>query len=359
MGEPSKDVAQRDPISIVGASAAVASPRRRSAMAPGTEIGRFTVVELLGQGAMGTVYAAHDAERNGKVAVKLLRADALAEHERHRARNRLLREARAMANITHPNVLTIHEVGTFADQVFIAMEFASGGTIRQWHAQKRPSWRALVDHFIAAGRGLAAAHAAGLVHRDFKPDNILIDSAGRVKVADIGLVSTVAVQTSFANESTTLRLPKAAPLSVSLTHTGTLLGTPTYMAPEQLRNRRATAASDQFAFCVSLYELLYGQRPFSDRSFDELSRSVCSGVAKNPPRHSDVPSWLHRVLTSGMARRPEDRFASMEALLAALADDPYRIAAQQQRRQRRQRAWLAALAALAAILIALALIIEL
>ncbi len=342
---------------VLRPAATAVTPRGKAGagVVPGTKIGRFMVVERLGQGGMGTVYAAYDADLDRKIAVKLLRADSLAEHERHRARNRLLREARAMARLADPNVLTIHEVGTFTDQVFIAMEFAAGGTIRQWHERGQPSWREVVERFIAAGRGLAAAHAAGMVHRDFKPDNILIGSDGQVKVADFGLVSTVAVQTSFANESASLRLRPSTPLSVSLTHTGTLLGTPTYMAPEQLRNRPATAASDQFAFCVSLYELLYGQRPFSDRSFDELSRSVCSGVIKDPPRRSEVPRWLHRALAHGMARRPEDRFANMEALLDALASDPD-AKVTRQRRRRRHRAGLAALAAAAATLTTVAVI---
>ena len=156
----------------------------------GARIGRYVIIEQVGTGAMGVVYGAYDPELDRKIALKLLKPGQ--GREGHGASARLLREAKAIARLPHPNVVAVHDVGVLEDQVFLAMEFVAGGTIKSWLDEKPRSWREILDVFIAAGRGLAAAHAAGLVHRDFKPDNVLLDKEGRPRVVDFGLARQAA-----------------------------------------------------------------------------------------------------------------------------------------------------------------------
>jgi tetratricopeptide (TPR) repeat protein/tRNA A-37 threonylcarbamoyl transferase component Bud32 len=309
-------------------------------------VGRFLVLEELGRGGMGVVLAAYDPDLDRKVAVKVLHATAgqsPAEHSEGRAR--LLREAQALARLSHPNVVTVHEVGTVGDQVFLAMELVRGRTLRQWvQPLAGPQrWRTIVATFRQAGEGLAAAHRCGLVHRDFKPENVLVDAEGRARVLDFGLARTGGMVEAATGADTgeltvdasalTRPMPAAtSELDTPLTEAGQVMGTPAYMAPEQHMGARVDARSDQFAFCVALYEALYGERPFDGATFVELRTRVLSGASPSPSNARDVPAWILRVLQRGMQRAPEARHGSMDELLEVLGRDPGR-------RRRRAVAW--------------------
>ena len=308
--------------------------------ARGDTVGRFVVLEELGVGGMGVVYSAYDPQLDRKVAIKLLAAAARTGDD---AKLRLLREAQAMAKINHPNVVKVHEVGTYGEQIYLAMEFADAGTLRGWLKAPRDA-RAILDVFGAAGRGLAAAHALGLVHRDFKPDNVLMSKDGGVRVTDFGLViatDAAAIATAKSEPSPAVELTSSlsgnTPLSQNLTRTGAVLGTPTYMAPEQFSGDPPTAKTDQFAFCVALYEALYRVRPFAGDNYAELSTNVVSGELLPAPSGARVPAWLRRVLVRGLATDPVNRHASMAELIAALSRDP-------SRRRKRVAAWMAGVA---------------
>lgn len=289
----------------------------------GDKVGRYVVLMKVGEGGMGVVYSAYDPELDRKVAIKLLMTSlgGSLDAELAEQRTRLLREAQAMAKLTHPNVITVHDVGEFGDQVFVAMEFVDGGTLTQWQ-QEQHSWRERLSIVLDAGRGLAAAHRAGLVHRDFKPDNVLIDAEGRAAVTDFGLARPAAGRTDAFN---TVEVIERTPvMSAQLTRTGALVGTPAYMAPEQLAGERSDALADQFSFCVTVYEALYGKRPFEGRVLGELMANVSAGRVLPPPRDVDVPRRVRRALLRGLSVRPEDRFPTMEALIAELSHDPSR-----------------------------------
>jgi len=287
-------------------------------LSPGTRVGRYVIEALIGHGAMGTVYAAHDPDLDRKVAVKLLRAESLSDAARQRMRARLLREAKAMARLSHPEVITVYDVGTFGDQLFVAMEHVDGSTLRHWRAAQHRSYAEIMAVYERAGSGLAAAHEAGLVHRDFKPDNVLIGRDGRVRVMDFGL----------ARSEDSGETPPGAPASddraderrevTTLTRTGALLGTPAYMAPEQLRGNSATTRSDVFSFCVALYEALYGERPFAGGTLVELQTAIERRDVRPLPIMTRVPGWVRANLLRGLQPSPDARFASMRALLDAL-----------------------------------------
>ncbi len=270
----------------------------------GDAVDRYVVLGRLGSGAMGVVYAAHDAELDRKVALKLLRPEAGG------GRDRLLREAQSMARLQHPNVVAVHDVGTAGDQVFVAMELVDGPTLRTW-AVARP-WRARLAAVRAVGHGLAAAHAAGLVHRDVKPDNVIVGADDRPRIGDFGLAQTAPGERA--------RPPDGA-LVTTLTRTGTVIGTPAYMAPEQLRGGPASAASDQFGLAVTAWEVLVGTRPFDGRDLAELAAAIARGPAA-PGRA--VPASITRALTRALAVDPSARWPSVDALVAALAWQPRR-----------------------------------
>ncbi len=275
----------------------------------GDAIDRFTVLEPLGMGGMGIVVSAYDCDLDRKVAIKVLRPDRVAL-EPEQGRTRLLREAQAMARLSHPNVVTVHEVGTVGEQVFVAMELVSGQTLAEWLAEPR-SWRDIADVLSRAGRGLAAAHRAGLVHRDFKPDNVLLGAGGEVRVTDFGLAGVAA--DSPARDDATM-------LSAPLTRTGAVMGTPAYMSPEQHRGEEADARSDQFSFCVALHEALYGVRPFAGENGAELLDAIEARRLSAPVR--EAPRWLRPLVLRGLEPRREDRWPGMDALLDALSRDP-------------------------------------
>jgi len=311
-----------------------------AAPTPGDTVGRYVLDRVLGAGGMGVVYAAHDPDLERAVALKLLRAG----RDDAQARARLLREARAMAKLSHPNVIVVHEVGTAAGRDFVAMELIDGVNVHEWLAQRRRPVAEVLPVLLAAGRGLAAAHRAGLVHRDFKPHNVLRGRDGRVVVTDFGLARAID-DTTHEPTSSPSALPDAtgldetveasatprpatgsASLSSTLTATGAMLGTPAYMAPEQFLGGATGPATDQFAFSVAAWEALAGVRPFRGGNVEELRRSVTRGVTEPAPT---LPRRLRVVLERGLRQDPAARWPSMDALLAALdaaARRPRRIA---------------------------------
>jgi tetratricopeptide (TPR) repeat protein len=281
-------------------------------------VGRFTLLEPVGRGGMGTVYAAYDAQLDRRIAIKLL-TPGRASRDASTARRRMLAEARAMAKVSHPNVVTVYEVGLHerageddAD-VFVAMEFVEGHTLRAWAERQTPDWRRIVSTYDAAGRGLAAVHAAGLVHRDFKPDNVMLGDDGRVRVMDFGLAREDARLDSTGTEPS----PTAA-IAEPLTQTGALVGTPAYMAPEQFEGQPADARSDQYSFCVALYEALWGKRPHVAKTPMELASKVLARPEVTLPTEGDVPRHVRRAVARGLMRSPEARWPSMTDLLDAL-----------------------------------------
>jgi len=276
-------------------------------------LGRYHLGRQLGAGAMGVVFEAHDPELDRPVAVKLLHPDP--RQAASTVRTRLLREARAMARLAHPNVVTVFDVGHMGEQVFVAMELVSGTTLTHWLKTEPRSQAHILAIFAQAGRGLEAAHAVGLVHRDFKPDNVLIGADGRARVTDFGLARPVA----SAELSASSGQPSSLFTSLPQTVAGTLVGTPAYMAPEQLRGDAADARSDQFAFCVALYEALFNRPPYGGESIAELADNVIAGRLQ--PLSATAPRWLRDLLLRGLATDPAARFNSMSELLAELARD--------------------------------------
>jgi tetratricopeptide (TPR) repeat protein/tRNA A-37 threonylcarbamoyl transferase component Bud32 len=299
-------------------------PPESGALGRGLALGRYIVLNKLGGGGMGVVYAAYDPELDRKVALKLLRAEAAEELNSQAARSRLLREAQAMARLSHPNVIAVHDVGTLDLQIFIAMEFVEGMTLRQWLKKKERAARDILEVFVQAGRGLAAAHAAGLVHRDFKPDNVLIGNDGRVKVLDFGLARAAEDAAGLAPTLPALEDGASSPraLETPLTRSGAILGTPAYMSPEQCLGKPTDARTDEFSFCVALYEALYGERPFQGESLATLAEQLISGKIKEAAKPSRVPARVRQVLRRGLRPSPDERYPSMEALLQELGKDP-------------------------------------
>jgi serine/threonine protein kinase len=299
-----------------------ARPRERSGeLAKLERIGRHLVIEQLGAGGMGVVVAAYDPELDRKLAIKVIR---FAERSGERGSQRMLREAQALAKLSHPNVIAVYDVGTIDAQLYIAMEFVAGRTLTRWLDDRRDlplDWRATLEPFVQAGRGLAAAHAAGLVHRDFKPDNVLVGDDGRVRVVDFGLARAHERSDELAPPPPTR--PSGATSSLldhRMTEFGSLLGTPAYMPPERIFGQLDDARGDQYAFTVALWEGLYGQRPYHGSTLAALFEAVLEAKPNEPSpiRRALVPDWLHAVLLRALARAPEQRFASMQALLDAL-----------------------------------------
>ena len=272
------------------------------------QLGRYTVESTLGSGGMGTVYAAHDPQLDRKVALKVLNWTSAEE-----GGGRLLREAKALARLSHPNVVQVHDAGKIGDQVFLTMELVEGTDLRRWFRESR-SWTEVTDTMLAAGEGLAAAHEAGLVHRDFKPENVLVRRDGLVKVADFGLVRDGSATDPARPSEEDLA---AAQTSDVLTRTGSILGTPAYMSPEQHLGLPTDARTDQFSFCIALYEGLYGKRPFVGESLGELIGTVGRGQVEFPKRPR-VPAEIVRVLERGLQPDVEARYPDMRALLEDL-----------------------------------------
>jgi tetratricopeptide (TPR) repeat protein len=313
-------------------------------------VGRFILLEPLGAGAMGEIYAAYDDQLDRKVALKLVKSGGASR----KGDERLLREAQTLAQVSHPNVVQIYEAGTYNGRLFIAMELVRGKTLTSWLEDAKQVPRAvrlreILRQFIAAGRGLEAAHAAGLAHRDFKPDNVLVGDDGRVRVVDFGLARALVdepeageAEDAGAGERTgegagvppleglappdTLASSPKLKAAVQLTETGTVMGTPRFMAPEQFRGAVADQRSDQFSFCVALYHALYDAYPFAGDSWHELRASMESGelrTAANVP----VPAFVRAALRRGLSVQPAERFPNMGELLAALEPKARRLRA--------------------------------
>lgn len=286
----------------------------------GASVGRYVILDVVGEGGMGIVYAAYDPELDRKLALKLLRT-ASSERRAERRRLRLIREAQAMARLSHANVITVHDVGTIDDQVFVAMEFIEGYSLAEWIRMDH-DWRRVVDVFVQAGEGLAAAHAAGLVHRDFKPDNVMLTAEHRAVVTDFGLARAAGRRdASESRDPEGIGGPSRASLSTTVTAAGAIMGTPAYMSPEQHEGRMVDARSDQFAFAVTLHEALYGIRPFPGDDVASLAYNVGAGNVRPAPSRSQAPTWLRQVMLRALSVEPSARYPSMVELLEALRRD--------------------------------------
>jgi predicted Ser/Thr protein kinase len=279
-------------------------------------IGRFEVVRQIGDGAMGIVYEARDPQLGRHVAVKVMRDIDATDDSAARTK----REAQALARLSHPNIVTVHEVGHWLNGVFIVMELIEGTTLRSWmDAGPRP-WREVLELFGQIGRGLVAAHRAEVVHRDFKPENVLIGHDGRPRIVDFGLARHE-VDTSENREvsdddaAALAETGEQDSLATPLTRTGAILGTPAYMAPEQHAGAEAGVESDQFSFCVTLWEALYGARPFSGSTRAEVARAASEGSITAPSPSRAAPTWVRATIERGLAADAADRYSSLAQLL--------------------------------------------
>jgi protein kinase-like protein/putative zinc finger protein len=300
----------------------------QSPLAPGTKVGRYVIGDTLGIGGMGIVYAARDPDLDRDIAIKILRPELL--RVQPDATKRIIREAQAMARVAHPNVVAVFDVGTVEDRVFVAMERVTGTNLRAWLSAARRSPAEILEVSIAAGRGLAAAHDAGMVHRDFKPDNVFVGDDGRVRVGDFGLAyeHDGGDDLEVTGESTT------RPVA----------GTPAYMPPEQHEGRSVDPRGDQFSFAVTLYEALYGERPFAGRTREAIADAISRGHIQPAPAGARVPASLRAILVRALAVTPGDRFPTLAEMLKALGRD---------RSRRPRQLALVALVALIAVGVAL------
>jgi hypothetical protein len=288
----------------------------RKTLSIGDRVGRYLVLSSLGAGGMGVVFAAYDPQLDRKIALKLLRSG-LAVSSKD-ARTRLRREAQAIAQLSHPNVVSVYDVGTTDDgDLYIAMEFVEGDTLTIWLKKYPRTWREIIDVFLQAARGLVSAHGVGLLHRDFKPDNVLVGGDGRVRVTDFGLARSV-----LAPDDVARARPEMTALNIALTTTGMVLGTPRYMPPEQMTGLDLDARSDQFSFCVALYEALYGMHPLRDGT--SVSMLDHGDEALPPPEGTKIPSEIGRAVLRGLDRDRAKRFPSMASLIDALVPRPRR-----------------------------------
>ncbi|HEX4451407.1 MAG TPA: protein kinase [Kofleriaceae bacterium] len=290
---------------------AAASDDRAPAEPDRTSVGRYVLVEMIGRGGMGEVYVAHDPQLDRKIALKLVRSQ---RFEQADVRARLSREARAMAQVRHANVAAVYDAGELEGGVFIAMELVDGETLNRWLDDDSRGWREIVRTFAAAGAGLVAAHAAGLVHRDFKPDNVLVERGGRVVVTDFGLAALPDAPTPDPD-----RVDASHDATNLATRAGSLLGTPRYMSPEQFRGEPTDASTDQFSFAVALYEALYDVLPFGEAtSVEALAAAVIAGVVRPRPAGSAIPRRIHAILARALSRTRTTRFPAMAAMLREL-----------------------------------------
>ena len=265
----------------------LAAPR----LTPGTEVARYRVVRFIGGGGGGQVYEAFDPQLGRPVALKMIRAEVSEGAQ-------VVGEARALAKLSHPNVVNVHDAGIFERRAFVVMELVEGLSLERWLELAPRGWRQIAERFLDAGKGLAAAHAAGLVHRDVKPANVIVGVDGRARMADFGLAEPSG------------HTPRA----------GQTAGTPAYMAPEQLVGEPADARSDQFSFCVAFYWALFGQHPYRQTSVEgatllTVAREVMAGRIRPRPPGRAVPVWLERAVARGLEADPAQRYPSMPALL--------------------------------------------
>jgi len=286
----------------------VGRPQIAAVPEEGDRLGPYIVEGTLGAGAMGVVYRAVDPDRRTYVAVKLLHRWRTDPQEGVDDDEWLQQEAGALARLSHPNVVAVLGVGTFDDRPFLAMELVEGLTLSDWLTHRPRSWEEVVPVLRDAARGLAAVHRSGLIHGDFKPDNVMVGEDGRVRVMDFGLARPALGPELMGR--------------VQVTRSGVSrhrpIGTPAYMAPEQLAGRRAEPRSDQFACAVTLYEALYRERPFPGATPVELAYHVMRGERRPRPKGGDVPAWLHAIVNRGLAVSGTSRWPSMMAFADAL-----------------------------------------
>lgn len=298
-----------DPASTITEAGVAPTPfDRDDCLRPGDTIGRYCILHAVGRGGMGVVYAAYDPQLERRVAVKILHS---ARERSPGFRTRLLREARAMARLSHPNVVTVHEAAVDDGRVYISMEFVSGKTVNAWLRAQKRTWRETIEVFRQAALGLAAAHAAGLVHRDVKPENIMLGDDGRARLTDFG----IAREAPSSTGSGTPGHPSDVNVRASEHRTRGILGTPAYMSPEQLRGEEVDAASDQFSLCVTLFEALYGDRPFVGRTPRQLQDAIANGSVAPPSADAGVPRWLHQLVMRGLSAHPAERWPSLDAFV--------------------------------------------
>ncbi|HVH98998.1 MAG TPA: serine/threonine-protein kinase, partial [Enhygromyxa sp.] len=252
-------------------------------------LGRYPIVRKLGEGGMGIVYACYDEALDRRIAIKLLNS----RFQRRSSRTRLEREAQALARLSHPNVVHIYEFGLHGDSLYLAMEYIDGQTLREWLRGSDRRWREIAEVLVQAGRGLAAAHAAGLVHRDFKPDNVMVGRDGRVRVLDFGLVRVLQETASDLDDEPE---HSPGPSEPWLTRPGTILGTPAYMAPEQHAGRPSDAKADQFAWCVVAYEAMFGVRPFAGSSAEAIAEAIRAGRWQTGEDRLGVPRRVRAAI---------------------------------------------------------------
>jgi outer membrane protein assembly factor BamB len=294
--------------SALGALAATPMPGR-ALLARGRVVdGMYRIEDAIGEGGMGVVYRARDVRLDRAVAIKVGTAASAASLAR------ASREALALARLSHPNVVVVYQVGELEGRLYLAMEHVAGGDARAWLRARPRGWREIIALYAGAGDGLAAAHAAGLVHRDFKPDNLLVGDDGRPRVGDFGLAREATSQDGDTVATT-------EPTGNAITMVGAVVGTPAYMAPEQLAGDDVDARADQFAFCVSLWEALFGARPFRGTEPAELADAIARGDVRAPAR-ADVPPHVIAALRRGLAADRDARWPSMAPLLAELRRDP-------------------------------------
>jgi serine/threonine protein kinase len=281
---------------------------------PGSKLDRYTILEPLGEGGMGAVYIAHDPELDRRVALKVMHDERPGAGESH---ERFVREARLMAKLDHPNIVRVFDAGTVPGAAFIVMELVEGTSLESWLAEQLRPGSEILDKFLIAGYALAAAHSAGVIHRDFKPSNVLIDRRGRVAVADFGIAAmTVAEESSGPiGSQPTVRDSK-------LTQTGSILGTPAFMSPEQFGGKRADARTDQFSFAVALHEALFREEAFPGETIQELRAAVIMGttraISPEARARARAPAGVYEAILRALSRQPSDRFPTMLVMLREL-----------------------------------------
>lgn len=280
------------------------------------QLGRYVILEQIGRGGMGRVLRAYDPKLRREVALKLVGSD-VPDSE---GRSRVVREAQAMARLSHPNIVPVYDVESQCDAIYITMEYVRGETLASWLAAAPHPWEQVLSRYLEAGRGLVAAHAGGMVHRDFKPSNVMIGADGRVRVMDFGLVCTTDVLAAPADGEAPTSSADILGFDTSGDHTiaGTLMGTLQYMAPEQHRCEAVGPAADQYAFCVALYEGLFGARPFQAGEARALLREKERGPPHKRTPVGSVPAWLRAAVLRGLHPSPAARWPSMQALLTVL-----------------------------------------
>ena len=305
-------------LQLVGLSArtALRGPAAQRNASTGPAPSRYVVLHELGSGSMGAVYAAYDTQLDRRVALKRIKGAPTEERRKH-----LQREAQVMARLEHPHIAAVYDIGVDDEGDYIAMQLEDGGSLRQWLREEPRSSDEVLEVFLAAGEGLAAAHTSGITHRDFKPENVLIGKDRRVRVTDFGLARYAAPESvgAASRAGVSGSTAPASAVAESLTRSGTLIGTPLYMSPEQLHGgSEIDGRSDQFSYCVALFEALTGTLPFEGRTLEELRRAVASGALPSRSRRSRVPSAVWKILLRGLSPRSEDRFPTMEALVSKL-----------------------------------------